>query len=82
MTYYILSLEQIYNIFNYQPNVLSLDEDEDEVERLLFISKKIIKNDNKLRPTFRTEQAKKREEKKDTKNQRKLNILLWLRKIL
>ena len=50
---YIPSLEQIYNIFNYQPNVLSLDEDEDEVERLFIKSKKIIKNDNKLRPTLK-----------------------------
>ena len=68
---YIPSLEQIYNIFNYQPNVLSLDEDEDEVERLLFISKKIIKNDNKLRPTFRTEQAKKKRGKKRYKESKK-----------
>ena len=68
---YIPSLEQIYNIFNYQPNVLSLDEDEDEVERLLFISKKIIKNDNKLRPTFRTEPAKKKRGKKRYKESKK-----------
>ena len=68
---YIPSLDQIYNIFNYQPNVLSLDEDEDEVERLLFISKKIIKNDNKLRPTFRTEPAKKKRGKKRYKESKK-----------
>ena len=68
---YIPSLEQIYNIFNYQPNVLSLDEDEDEVERLLFKSKKIIKNDNKLRPTFRTEPAKKKRGKKRYKESKK-----------
>ena len=68
---YIPSLEQIYNIFNYQPNVLSLDEDEDEVERLLFKSKKIIKNDNKLRPTFRTEPAKKKRGKKKYKESKK-----------
>ena len=68
---YIPSLEQIYNIFNYQPNVLSLDEDEDEVERLLIKSKKIIKNDNKLRPTFRTEPAKKKRGKKRYKESKK-----------
>lgn len=68
---YIPSLEQIYNILNYQPNVLSLDEDEDEVERLLFKSKKIIKNDNKLRPTFRTEPAKKKRGKKRYKESKK-----------
>ena len=68
---YIPSLEQIYNIFNYQPNVLSLDEDEDEVERLLFKSKKIIKNDNKLRPTFRTEPTKKKRGKKRYKESKK-----------
>ena len=78
---YIPSLEQIYNIFN--PIIrIDEDEDEDEDERLFIKSKKIIKNDNKLRPTFRTEPAKKKRGKKSIKNQKKLNILLSLRKIL
>jgi len=50
---------------------IGIYEDEDEVERLLFKSKKIIKNDNKLRSTFRTEPAKKKRGKKRYKESKK-----------
>ena len=67
---YIPSLEQIYNIFN--PIIrIDEDEDEDEDERYLIKSKKIIKNDNKLRPTFITEPAKKKRGKKRYKESKK-----------
>ena len=65
---YIPSLEQIYNIFN---PIIRIDEDEDEDERYFIKSKKIIKNDNKLRPTFITEPAKKKRGKKRYKESKK-----------
>ena len=59
---YLPSLAQICNIFNYQPTASNLDEEEeeDEDERLLFMCKKYVQNNNKLRQTFKTEPAKKK----------------------
>jgi len=57
-------------IFNDVPNFSFKDESEN-IDSLIFIKPKII---NKRNISFKTELLKKREEKKGTKNLKKLNI--------
>ena len=76
---YLPSLAQIFNVFNYPPTILNLDEEEDEKERLLFMSKKYVQNNNKLRQTFKTEPAKKKRGPKKYKITKKAEHSAWAR---
>ena len=75
------NLIQINNILNPESSSSSLDEEEKE-DKKYYISKKILKGYNKLDHIFRIESAKKREVQKRKKKQKKLNIMLGLKKIL
>ena len=55
-------LSQINDAFYYSSPSLSLDEDENEIEKLLFINRENFERNNYSRHIFKTEKAKKREE--------------------
>ena len=67
------------DILNPGPSSSSLDEEEKE-DKKYYISKKILKRYNNLGEIFKIELAKKKRGRK--KKQKKLNIMLGLKKIL
>ena len=76
------NLIQMNDILNPESSSSSLDEEEKEDKKLYYISKKILKRYNNLGKIFKIESAKKREGQKRKKEQKKLNIMLGLKKIL
>ena len=76
----VLSISiQSNSILNYGTNLLSLKEEKDEIENLLFIHDENIERYNNSKHIFTTEPAQKKEGLKRKKNQKKLsttNIVL------
>ena len=67
------------DILNPGPSSSSLDKED---KKLYYISKKLLRGYNNLGEIFKIESAKKREGQKRKKEQKKLNIMLGLKKIL
>jgi hypothetical protein len=64
-------LSQIKNVFYYSSPSLSLDEDENEIEKLLFINRENFERNNNSRNIFTTETVKKKRGLKRNKESKK-----------
>ena len=70
-------LSQIKNAFYYSSPSLSLDEDENEIEKLLFINRENFKRNNNSRNIFTTETEKKKRGSKRNKESKKAEHSIW-----
>jgi len=70
-------LSQIKNAFYYSSPSLSLDEDENEIEKLLFINRENFERNNNSRNIFTTETVKKKRGSKRNKESKKAEHSIW-----